>query len=504
MSQVEITTEITSTIELVPTEAIQHALGANHDARSGIAEIIDNSIDAGARNIAIVFQVDGFRLVQVAIHDDGIGMSEFKMEDVLRLGGHEANSRRNIGRYGMGMKEGSFANAETLTVVSKQLGAATTGFQLNKSNFLAGRLNERSLTQVWNLRNDIISLKNGTSIIWNHLNSTYEGNDEKEGLNFLSSTIESIRLRLGIRYHRFLENKSLSIKMFTRWDEDSPVANPDIQAINPFGFSRSGHKAYPKELTVRGDVNAPGVKAYIWPNRSDRAGFLLESKDELGHQGFYIYDADRLITQGGWSGFRKEKKEQKLLRIVIDNPRVINEYLTISPQKGSVRLSEDFHRFMGSLRDPENKDLGFDSVCQDAAEVLKKSNRKSGVADPLAEAGTGIAPRIRAAIEDNASLKKTEPVSVIWGSVHSGDFVKVNSKNNQIVINSEYRKLLNPGRGSLNDAPLVKTLLFLLFNEPATKKETGKMRANVELWTSILNAAVEEQLEFEQKFSKSN
>lgn len=494
MSDTLISAEIESRIELPPTEQIQHALGANHDIRTGLAELIDNSIDAGATKVAVVFQVKDSKLVQIAIHDDGIGMNETRMLEVLRLGGHAAHSAKNIGRYGMGMKEGSFANAETVTVVSRRQGMSHVGYQLSKASFSAGKLNKRSLTIIWNLRNDVVALKHGTSIIWNDLTSTYLGKSEEEARLFLGNTMESIRKYVGIRYHRFLEDKRLQILFYTRFDLGVMIKNPEPQPINPFSYQKSGRKGYPQKLTVQGMPGTMGVTAHIWPNRSDRPGFLLDAKDELGHQGFYIYDADRLITVGDWNGFRVPKKETKLLRVVIDDPAVIERFVTISPQKGSVRLGEAFHRFMNSLHAKGAPTQDFSATCQDAAETLKESNRKSGNATPLAEAGKGLAPAIKQAVEDHAPLKNSEPVNVIWGKVKNGDFVAVDFQRNQVTINEDFRKELVLGRGSLNDAPLVKALLYLLFNEPVTKKATGKMKANVALWTQILDAAMQEQI----------
>lgn len=494
MADTQIAAEIESTISVPPTESIQHALGANHDIRTGLAEIIDNAIDASATQVQIVFQTEGHRIVQIAIHDDGVGMNESHLVDVLSLGGHTAHSEHNIGRYGIGMKEGSYANANTLTVVSRRFGDVPVGYQLSKKNFQAGRLNERSLTRIWNLRNDLTSLRHGTSIIWNDLTSVYEGVDEDEGYDFQSEIIEAIRKFVGIRYHRFLENKKLDISLYVRYDDELPAATPAPVAVNPIGHRKSGHKKYPRQLTIGGKAGELGVTAYIWPNKSKTEAFNLEAKDAMGHQGFYVYDADRLITSGGWAGFVNPKKDLKLLRIVIDDPPVLDEYITISPQKGDIRLAEGFHRFVEQLRAVDNPKVGFKEVCDDATETLRASNRRSGNPDPLAEAGRGLDPVIKATVSELAQLKHDEPIEVVWGPIESGDFVEIGYNSSSIIINQDYRKDLVGRRGGLNDLPLIKSLLYLLFNDAVTKKRTAKSEANVKLWIDILNAAVEKQV----------
>ena len=490
-----VNTDIEATIQLDPSEQIQHALGANHDIRTGLDELVDNSIDAEAKNIRIVFHVDGFRLVQIAVHDDGVGMDFAKMKRVLRLGGHETKAQKNIGIYGLGLKEGSYANADLVTVASRVKGQFASGIQLKKQTFAAGVLRQQSLTKIWNLRDRLVGLKHGTTIVWNDLSTVYQGPDEAEGLAFLSSTIEKIRQHLGIRYHRYLKSNRVTIKMFTIYDGDEPVPNPEIKAVDPCGYRKSGNQAYPRTLTVGGQKGAPGVTAHIWTNKSKTDQFLLEGRDELGHQGFYVYMANRLITQGGWSGFREARKELKLLRLVIDDPRVVERYIVVSPQKGAVRLEEGFHRFVESLRADDGSGDTFEDVCTDAAEVLRLSNRHSGKATPIAEGGRGLAPAVKAAIEDYAPLKSGAPVNVQWADLEVGEFVSVDSTESTVYLNSFYREMLNAGNSTFTDAPLVKTLVYLLFNEAASSKRTAKSRANIELWSKILATAAEEQLE---------
>ena len=493
MSSDLISLEITETIALPPTENIQHALGANHDIRSGLDELIDNAIDAGADNIRIVFHVVGHHLAQIATHDDGRGMSAEKMRHVLRLGGHEVESESTIGIYGMGLKEGSYANADTVTVVSRVRGAFPAGLQLKKTSFAAGVLDEASLTKIWNLRDQLVELKRGTTILWNDLVEVYDGPDESEGIRFLQNTLELVRQHVGIRYHRFLAQDGLSIKLFTAYDGSAPVPTPAIRPIDPCGYRKSGAPEYPLKLTVDGDPTNPGLTAHIWTNRSKTSEFELEGRDDLGHQGFYIYIADRLITQGGWSGFQDARKNLKLLRIVIDDPRVIEQYITISPQKGSVRPAEGFHRFIKSLRVIGDPTRDFDDVCTDAAEVLRLSNVKSGNAAPIAEGGAGLAPAVRDMIEEIAPLKGGDPVNVEWKNLPSGEFAAVDSTKNTVYMNQKYRAAIVGVRGSKHDAPLVRTLVYLLFNYAATSKRTAKNKANIELWSQILGAAAEQE-----------
>lgn len=491
-----ISPEIETTISLPPTEAINHALGSNHSLETGLDELVDNAIDAQATHIRIVLHMQDLRLVQIGVHDDGVGMTPEKMERVLRVGGHERHSEQNIGRYGMGMKEGSFANAKHTTIVSRTRGSAPHGYELSKDSFTVGRLSEKSAYRVWNLRATLDDSRYGTSIVWQDLTSAYRGTNEGEAREFAGRTLERLRLHMSIRYHRFLESGAIKLLFFAQWDDQLPEPTTKPRPINPFGYRRSGHADYPRRLTLDGAADGPEITAHIWRNRSKAPEFNLEEKDELGHQGFYFYDHDRLITQGGWSGYQAEKKQLKLLRLEVSDPRILDDYVTVSPQKGSVRLEEGFHRFLGRFRAPEDPDVTLEQVFVDAGEVLRTSNQKNSTADPLVEAGSGIAPSIKEIIEEEASLSLNKPMNIVWGKVPDGDFLRIDRDRDRLILNEEDRELFNPGRGRLNDAPVLKSLLYLLFNKAiGAGRYTAKMEANVDLWTSILNAAVAEMRE---------
>ncbi|RSZ66016.1 ATP-binding protein [Corynebacterium hylobatis] len=488
-----ISPEIEATISLPPTEAINHALGSNHSLETGLDELVDNAIDAQATRIMIVLHMQNLRLVQIGVHDDGIGMTPEKMERVLRVGGHERHSERNIGRYGMGLKEGSFANAEHTTIVSRTKGSAPHGYELSKDSFDVGRLYERSAYHVWNLRSGLDDARHGTSIIWKDLISAYKGQNDDEARVFATRTLERIRLHMAIRYHRFLECGAVKLLFYAQWDDRllEPTTKP--RPINPLGYRRSGHPDYPRRLTLDGAEDGPEITAHLWRNYSKAPEFHLEQKDELGHQGFYFYDHDRLITQGGWSGYQAEKKQLKLLRIEVSDPRILDEHVTVSPQKSSVRLREGFHRFLGRFRDPDNPGISLEDVFADAAEVVRASNQKNSNADPLVEAGRGMAPSIRDVIEDEATLASHEPMNIVWERIPEGDFLRIDRARNTLVLNQNDRELFNDGRGRLNDAPVLKSLLYLLFNKAiGSGRYTSKIQANVELWTAIINASVEE------------
>ena len=108
---------------------------------SAISELIDNSIEAGARHVAIHLGtgVDGSPTVEVV--DDGSGMDASTLCEALRFGGTTRfGSRSGLGRYGMGLPNSSVSQARRLEVVTWQRQSNVLGSYLDIDEIIAGKL----------------------------------------------------------------------------------------------------------------------------------------------------------------------------------------------------------------------------------------------------------------------------------------------------------------------------------------------------------------------------
>lgn len=86
---------------------------------TAIAELIDNSIQASAKTIAVsVVQIDG-TLPEICVEDDGHGMTKAELETCLRFGGTSRfDDRASFGRFGMGLPAASLSQARRATVTA--------------------------------------------------------------------------------------------------------------------------------------------------------------------------------------------------------------------------------------------------------------------------------------------------------------------------------------------------------------------------------------------------
>ena len=80
--------------------------GVGYSLETAIADLIDNSISAHARNLWITFWWEG-RRSHIAILDDGDGMTEGELSEAMRPGSRsplESRPADDLGRFGLGLK----------------------------------------------------------------------------------------------------------------------------------------------------------------------------------------------------------------------------------------------------------------------------------------------------------------------------------------------------------------------------------------------------------------
>jgi hypothetical protein len=85
---------------------------------STVAELVDNSLEAGASKVSIdtgpSVEVDFLELI---VRDDGIGMSRSTLRQALRFGGSSRFANRSgLGRYGMGLPNASLNQSRRVSV----------------------------------------------------------------------------------------------------------------------------------------------------------------------------------------------------------------------------------------------------------------------------------------------------------------------------------------------------------------------------------------------------
>src|SRR5450759_1654056 len=89
-----------------PDSLVESLRSVGYNVSTALADIIDNSIAASARNIWISFDWAG-KNSSISILDDGDGMSPVVLFEAMRPGSQSPLSHRSpkdLGRFGLGLK----------------------------------------------------------------------------------------------------------------------------------------------------------------------------------------------------------------------------------------------------------------------------------------------------------------------------------------------------------------------------------------------------------------
>ena len=101
----------------------------NYALSSALADLIDNSINAGASEINIEFILDSSSPV-VVVSDNGKGMDQIQLREAMRLASSDPDNERSdadLGRFGMGLKSASLSQSSSMKVFTRSEGGMLSG-----------------------------------------------------------------------------------------------------------------------------------------------------------------------------------------------------------------------------------------------------------------------------------------------------------------------------------------------------------------------------------------
>ncbi|WP_455901546.1 ATP-binding protein [Rhodococcus gordoniae] len=487
--------DVVDVIKLKPDAGFVRSLGAHHTLPSAIADLVDNSVDANSNRVVIRLLTKKDHLVQVEIVDNGRGMSETEIDKSMTLGHRREYGGSDLGHFGIGMKAASLSHSDVLTVWSLSEGSQAVGRRIRRDDFARDysceRLTQRAASAAARRRDHIVGSKRGTSVVWTALrDGVYSGSNREEAQIWMADIERTIRQHLGVTFHRLISSGALRIEILVdELDAADGIGTP-VAPVNPFGYPTSGRPGYPKTLVADVAGKKVQVTCHIWPAKRDVPGFRIFGEQGQHFQGFYIYRNDRLLQIGGWSNMASKSMKRQLARVVIDDPNAVGTFLTMNPEKSGLGFEP---AFKAALAVAKSKDgTTFDRYLTDAETAYSEGSKRNRRRQPVISPDRGFAPGLRRAIKAELPLKRGENLKILWKRLPRGEFIDVDFKEKTLWINQRYRPLFAPEGGSMNDSPVLKSLLFLLTHQVFEGAHLGpKDKDNIALWGAILGEAVE-------------
>jgi hypothetical protein len=486
--------DVVQRITLAPDAGLVKSLGANHTLESAIADLVDNSIDAGATRVCVRLLTDQDRLARVEVLDNGKGMDANAINAAMTIGHQRMYTESDLGHFGMGLKASSFGHCDVLTVWSTKYGATPVGRRIRRADFSRDFTCEVLSADVASEHGDrrelILGTDQGTSVIWTEVRNAYRGDSAAEARLWLAIRTEAVRSHLGVTFHRLLADKRLKIDVLVDEMGDALVAGGvPVLPINPFGYAKSGHPDYPKDLIAKAGETRVKLTCHVWPAKADITGFRIGTKSGEQFQGFYIYRNDRLLQIGGWSDTANPSPARQLARVVLEDTEAIGSFLTMNPEKSGLKFEPIFHDAIS--RAAASDGTTFIEYIQDAESIYTDANKRKRRRKPVIKPDKGFAPAVRKRIGAELPFIDGDSVEFKWRRMPAGDFFDVDLPTRTLWLNSRYRPLFAPFGGSLNDAPVLKALMFLLTHHVFEGQHLGSRdKDEIALWKSILGAAV--------------
>lgn len=318
-----------------------------YDLPTAVAELVDNSISAGAERIDIDFEYRGHDSF-ILVSDDGHGMTAAEVTEAIRLGTRRTYCDSDLGRFGLGLKTASLSQARRLTVVSRR---APQRRWISKRTLDLDYIERVDRWEVFEptdyeaAADGLSRLQEGpgTVVGLEKLDRLFEGVDPDSGWGErrLIKSAEAVAAHLGVIFHRFIEGTASSRRITIL------VNGSKIGPWNPFAPTEERtQKLAPRYFSLR-DVNdrphSVTLHPYVLPPRaqfSSRAEFerLSGPKHWNRQQGLYIYRGDRLVQVGGWSGLRAFDEHTKLARAALQFPRSLDHQFKINVAKMRVSI----------------------------------------------------------------------------------------------------------------------------------------------------------------------
>lgn len=308
---------------------------------SAVADIVDNSISAKARNIDIFVPADPSN-IYLCFVDDGIGMDSNSLRIAMRYGSKGKNEQRDdddLGRYGLGLKSASLSQCRRLTVISKANGVYSGAcWDLNEieksEEWTLIELDQEEIQSVPCFQ-ELASKDRGTLVVWQDfdvLRQTCNGLEYKGLVDSINETSDI----LGLIFHRFIANHGIVLK----------INGTAIEPIDP--FLEKHHKT---EIGKTSDITVTdkdgidrhiSVTPYLLPYLKDLSETDIHALGGAARinsmQGFYVYRNERLIIYGTWFRMTYRNELAKYARIKVDVPTSLDDIWKIDIKKQSAEL----------------------------------------------------------------------------------------------------------------------------------------------------------------------
>jgi hypothetical protein len=388
-----------------PSRLIFGLRDTGYDFNTAAADIIDNSIAAGATEISVQIDLEADGRKFVYFGDNGSGMDSETLFDAMRYGAPKRSNLKSLGKFGLGLKTASSSICLKFALISRM----KTGAPLEK---LAWDLEHVETENRWEMLKESVSDKElyyfdelcgetGTLVVWSKCDRLLSKDYDQPGgaleKRAVAARVEKLREHVALVFHRYLDPKD------DRYGTTVIRINGEpVKPWNPF-YPEKSEQVLPDHArrlpiqTEDGTTHYATMSAWILPHSKD----LTPEQNDIARissraQGFYIHREGRVIHHGGWLGvFRSDDPHYSLFRVEFDFDHDLDDAFKIDVKKSRILFDPALEDALRSLLTPfwkeadsryrrKNKDMAVSAAMNHSSAnlaIAKTSTKTASVVD---------------------------------------------------------------------------------------------------------------------------
>ncbi|MCY4542133.1 MAG: ATP-binding protein [Rhodobacteraceae bacterium] len=323
-----------SELELTPSPAIliESLRDMGYSLKTAIADIIDNSIAAGATEIQLLADTNVDNPA-IGVLDNGCGMSWKQLREAMRPGSQNPLWEResnDLGRFGLGLKTASFSQCRRATVLTRQNGVTSCAIW----DLDSVAKNDRWTIEIPNQKDKVRwsrRLKEcGTLVVWEKLDRLVGSSDRQD----LVRQLDAAATHLSCVFHHFLTGSERIRRICLSMNGSV------LEPLDPFHSNHGATQHHSEEVMMhRGQMIR--IRPVTLPHHAkvsvdDWQRYALQ-EGYVSNQGFYLYRNHRLIVHGTWFRLARKKELTKLARVGIFIPNTMDAEWKIDVKKASAQ-----------------------------------------------------------------------------------------------------------------------------------------------------------------------
>ncbi len=341
-------------LEPDPARVMEGLRDTGYDFNTAMADIVDNSIAAGAKLIKVTVNLNPDGSINVYVADDGCGMNFEGLKNAMRYGSVERVDPSSLGKFGLGLKTASTAFCRSLSLLSK--GTGDTEYhkvqwdldeicRINKWQLLQPEISQDEI----DLLEEVTKGKNGTLVIWDKVDRLFSKTYQVKSARTkaFEKILENLYHHFAMVYERYLDSEFEECSTIKLYLNDKKV-----EPWDPFcKKEKKTNCISSEEVSVElpdGTKSSFKIEAYLLPRVEEFSTPEAKSEARINNdnEGFYIYREHRLIYFGGWLDMFIKDPHISLLRVNFSFDHELDDAFKVDIKKSRISLDNEIYDYI--------------------------------------------------------------------------------------------------------------------------------------------------------------